>query len=202
MKHISIFVTILSLFITPHVALATADSGGSADVNNVCGPEISWDMSYTVAMPVPGHDNLKLGYWAVGNGCDYQTDNPDIPSMCEYVEVGGIAFCGPTTWPTGDLDESTATPGDGCWCRRTKSFNYDPNTDTFTPIDSIGMAVLLFNMTDGGGGGEPAATSMDSGSSGDDELTTCEYYCAEQCAREVVNNYKGLRTAIMLLDAN
>ncbi len=80
----------------------------------ICGPRVAGtEYSYSPVAQVAG-DGIWIGSWAVGSGCEGQTDVTDVTTMCTSVVAGGQAFCGADYWGAytdGNLDESTASTG-------------------------------------------------------------------------------------------
>ncbi len=139
----------------------------------VCGVNtIGHEYAYSI---VTVQENMYLGSWAVGDGCDNNdaaTTNMDVATMCSTVVAGGHAYCSTSGWLNSDLDETVSNGGEYCWCRRTKMLVGDQL------LDSVGQWVML-------------------GSAG----TECFQKCAKYCAENVTNNYGGMHHAIMILPA-
>ncbi len=93
----------------------------------ICGTDVvGREYSYNVI------DQLT-SYWAVGDGCDGQTENTDVTTMCKKVIVGGESICKiKEVW-----SESTDLEGVYCFCQRIKILSNGQL------IDSVGQQVLL-----------------------------------------------------------
>ncbi len=149
------------------LALLTTNT---AHAYSVCGaPVDGTGYSYTQIIT---QGELDIANWAVGSGCNDATTNIDIPTMCTNVIAGGQAFCSSTyQWQeNADLDETTASYGTYCWCRRT---TMDVGG---TLMDSVGQWVLLGDLPN-----------------------KCQIECAKYCAINVAENAGGMRHAIMVL---
>ncbi len=137
---------------------------------DVCGPAITaTDIGHT-AISQLGDGSIWLGHWAVGNDCIGAGTDEDIVDLCTTVMTGGTAFCSNGRAGAG-FDESTATTGSWCTCRRTK---VRMNNEL---IESVGMAVTI------------------------NVPSNCRANCARLCAESVALNENGMRNPIISLPA-
>ncbi len=143
----------------------------------VCGPRVDGtEISYS-PVALAAIDGIYLGTWAVGSGCNGETELVEVEQMCTSVVAGGHAFCGLNYWAyeVNDMDESSADVGSGCWCRRTKMMAGD------TLVDSVGQWVLIADVNY--------------------SMAQCREQCPQMCAESVAYNDNDMRTAIMVLSS-
>ncbi len=134
----------------------------------VCGPDVIDAAGYAYTYTYSSTD-LALGYWALGDNCTDSRDEYNINNMCANIVAAGEAFCSGQYYGSKNFDETTASYGNNCWCRRTK-MRVGGET-----VDSIGQWVLI------------------------GVTKTCQNVCAQICAENVLNNANYMRNAIMVL---